>query len=102
MAQFKKGGVINAFELGKGNFVSCDLQMKRLEAIRNNSTYRENLEKAQRVGGYIDKLMVISSAKSVDKDKIRDLMNQNNKAERLSRQKGFEDESKSRIIIAHH
>ena len=98
--QFKRG-TINAYEIGRGNFISCDLQVKRLEAIRNNTTYRENLEKAQRAAGYIDKLMVIASAKSKDKDKIRDLLNQNKKAERLSREKGFEDESKSHIVIAH-
>ena len=98
---FNRNGTINAYALPNGSFQSCDLQMKRLDMIRNNTTYRENLEKAQRAAGYKDKLLIIARGSKKDRAAIESLMNQNKKAERFAKQKGYEDEkAKSRIIIA--
>jgi hypothetical protein len=98
---FNRNGTINAYALPNGSFQSCDLQVKRVALIRNNTTYRENLEKAQRAAGYVDKLMVVARGSKKDRRAIESLMNQNQKAERFAKQKGYEDEkAKSRIIIA--
>jgi aminoglycoside N3'-acetyltransferase len=100
MNAFRRGQ-INAFEMPNGSFQSCDLQMKRLDAIRNNTLYRENLEKASRKAGYVDKLLVISRGAAKSKDAITSLLNQNKKAERLAKEKGYADENaKSSIVLA--
>jgi hypothetical protein len=93
-----RNGQINALEMPNGCFQSCDLQMKRMDMIRNNTTYRENLEKAGRMAGYTDKLLVISRGSKKDKDAIASLLKQNKRAEALAKQKGLEDEAAQSCI----
>ena len=98
MSSIWKNGTIDAHRIGPGNFVSVDLQMKRLNEIRNNTTYREKLEKAQRMAGYPDKLLIIARGSNVNHDSEQALINQNKKAETLT--KGKTDENTSDIVIA--
>jgi hypothetical protein len=100
MNEFRRG-TINAFEMPNGSFQSCDLQIKRMECLRNNTTYRENIEKAGRMAGYTDKLLIAARGSKKDKEALEALFKQNKKAETLARQKGYSNESgSSRIILA--
>jgi hypothetical protein len=96
-----ENGTIDAYLLPGGNFISSDLQLKRLKALRENTAYREAIEKAQRVAGYTDKLLLISRGGIKSEKAIESLIKQNKKAEKLIRQKGLEDEeAKSNIVCS--
>lgn len=79
MAKKWNKGTVNAKDLGNGNFISTDIQKKRVELLRNNTEYRENIEKAQRVAGYEDKLLL--AARGIQENAIQTILNQSQLAE---------------------
>lgn len=85
-----KRGTINAHAMPNGTFISTDLQTKRFDLIRNNTEYRERIEKASRMAGFTPVELRISRGASADTSNIDAIVRQNNKAETLS--KGKEDE----------
>lgn len=89
-------GTLNAKAIGNGNFVSTDIQMKRLNALQNNSDYRERIEKAQKIAGYEDKLLLAS--RGDQPNAIDNLMNQSKKAEQATKEKTNETIKQSNII----
>ena len=93
---FSKQGTIDAHALPNGTFISTDMQLKRLSIIRNDTTYRENLEKAQRVAGYEDKLMLVARGGGDNKEAIESLMKQGAKAEHV---RGKSNENGGSLII---
>jgi len=97
----RHNGQINIHTMPDGTFISTDLQKQRLNMLRNNSQYREAIEKAQRMTGSVDKLLYYSRG---GRSRILDAMTRNvGKAERILKQKGkgIENENRSRIILAH-
>jgi hypothetical protein len=96
----KNNEQINIHTLPGGMFLSTDLQKERLKQLRNNTQYREAIEKAQKMTGSTDRLLFYSRG---GRDKILDAMTRNvGKAERFlkTRGKGIENENHSRIILA--
>lgn len=89
-------GTLNAKAIGNGNFVSTDIQIKRLNALQNNSDYRERIEKAQKIAGYEDKLLLAS--RGCQPNAIDKLMNQSKKAEQATKEKTNETIKQSNII----
>ena len=79
MAKKWNKGTINAKELGNGNFISTDIQKKRVELLRNNTEYREKIEKAQKMAGYEDKLLLAS--RGIQDNAIQTILNQSRLAE---------------------
>ena len=90
-------GTINAIDIGKGNFVSTDLQNKRLNLFLNNSKYREAIEKAQKIAGYEDKLILAS--RNRQKNALNTLFEQSHKAEKFTKDNTDENIKHSNIII---
>jgi hypothetical protein len=96
----RHNGQVNIHTLPGGTFLSTDLQRERLKQLRDNTQYREAIEKAQKMTGSVDKLLYYSRG---GRDKILDAMTRNvGKAERILKQrgKGIENENHSRIILA--
>lgn len=84
------GRQINAHALADGSFISPDLTKKRIEILRNNTQYREAIEKAQRIAGYTDPALSISSGKTSDRNQ-RALFKQNETAKQLIEEKKGND-----------
>lgn len=90
-------GRLNARALPDGTFISTDIQQKRLDLLRNNTQYRENIETAMKMSGYTDKLLVASRGGVAGMDKILD---QTAKAERVTKEKTDESIERSNIIVS--
>lgn len=90
-------GTLNAKDIGRGNFVSVDIQKKRLELLRSNTAYRERIEQAQRMAGYEDKLLFAARG-GIQEDQINTLLNQSEKAENYTKDKTNEGICNSNII----
>jgi hypothetical protein len=93
-------GQIDLHSMPSGTFVSTELQKKRLDYLRNNTQYREAIEKAQKITGNIDKLLYYSTG---GRGKILDAMIKNiSKGESVlkSKAKGVKNEINNRIILA--
>jgi hypothetical protein len=97
---FRHGEQINVHEMPDGTFVSTDLQRRRLAALRNNTRYREDIEKAQRQSGSRDKLLFYSRG---GRDRVlNSLIRLTQKAENIlhATKKGNDDANSSRLIVA--
>lgn len=76
---------INIHSLPGGTFISTQLQRQRLASLRNNSLYRENIEKAQRLAGSRDNLLYYSRG---GRDAVMDALIRNTgKAENILHRK---------------
>ena len=91
-------GQINAHELPDGTFISTDLQRVRLRALRENATYREAIEKAMKMTGSVDKLLVMSRGSEKTLVPGHFLNKQNQKAEQIT--KGKRNEKSSLVLPA--
>jgi hypothetical protein len=84
MAQIWNGGTIDVLALPHGTFISPKLTKKRVELARNNSVYREALEKASKMAGYVDPALSLARGRV---QKSKSLFKQNEKAEKLLKEK---------------
>ena len=81
-----RGRQIDALALPHGTFISPDLTRKRISVARNNTNYREALEKACKMAGYVDPALSLARGRVSNQD-ARSLFKQNEKAERLIKEK---------------
>jgi len=91
------GRQIDAHALPGGSFVSPAITKKRIELVRNNPEYREALEKASRVAGYVDPALSIARGRTSNKD-AESLFKQNAKAEKIIKEKRNDEGSDSDIV----
>ena len=92
------GNQINAHEIAAGSFISPSITKKRIEILRNNTAYREAIEKAQRMAGYVDPALSIARGCTSEKNQ-RSLFKQNEKAEQLIKGKRNETTDSGSIIL---
>jgi hypothetical protein len=83
-------GQLNALALPNGTFISTDLQMKRIGLVRNNTEYRERLEKASRMAGYVPPELTIARASSKKTVDLETLIRQSKMAENKTKGKDHE------------
>ena len=88
---------IDAHALPNDTFISPKITKKRIEMVRSNTSYREALEKAQRMAGYTDPALSIARGRTSEKD-ARSLFEQNEQAEQILKEK--KNESSDSDIIA--
>lgn len=81
---------IDAHALPHGTFVSPAITKKRIDMVRNHPEYREALEKASRIAGYVDPALSISRGRTSTKD-AESLFKQNAQAEKIIKEKRNED-----------
>lgn len=96
-----KNGTINAHELPNGSFVSASMSRKHIDTVRNNTEYRERLERASKMAGYVPPALSLSRAQSGKESDYNALLKQNERAEKLIQGKKDEERNKSNIVIAH-
>lgn len=80
------GRQIDAMALPNGSFISPTMTRMRIQMVQNNPEYRESLEKASRIAGYTDPALSLSRGR-VSGENERALFKQNEKAERLIKEK---------------
>lgn len=81
-------GTINAHALPPGSMISPALEEKRQHELMNNSTYRENIEKACRMVGYLNKGLIMNQKiQPASPDAVRAIIRQNKKAEQILKAK---------------
>jgi hypothetical protein len=98
-----KNGQLNAHNVGKGVFVSPDMTRMRISHLQTNTIYREKIEKAQRMAGYIDKGLIIAHGlrnTGASNDALNNLFRQNNKAAEIINGKRNGNNEKSLIVSA--
>jgi hypothetical protein len=83
-------GQLNAYALPNGTFISTDLQQKRIGLVRNNTQYRERLEKAARIAGYTPPELTIARASADKKYDLETVIRHSKLAENAT--KGKQDE----------
>jgi len=96
MSDIWHGGQIDALALPNGCFISPALSKRRIEAVRSNTEYREALEKAGRIAGYVDPALSIARGR-VSTENTTALFKQNEKAERLIKER--RNEKSDSIIV---
>lgn len=79
-------GQIDALALPNGTFISSELTRRRVETLRGNTSYRESIEKACKIAGYVDPALSLARGRVSSRD-ARSLFKQNEKAERLMKEK---------------
>jgi hypothetical protein len=92
-------GQIDAHALPNNMLISADLEQKHVALVRNNSEYRERLEKAAKIAGYIPPVLTLARAPINKKLDIDALLRQNAKAERLTKGKKDEKDIPDNIIL---
>jgi hypothetical protein len=79
-------GQIDALALPSGMFINVNLTARHIETVRNNTSYREYLEKASRIAGYVPPVLSISRGR-ISHDNEASLIKQNSRAEQLIKEK---------------
>jgi hypothetical protein len=77
-----KNGQIDALSLPNGTFLSNDLTRKHMQIVRDNSVYREALERAAKMANYIPPVLTMAKSANKRRADLDALINQNLKAEK--------------------
>lgn len=84
-------GQIDALALPRGCYIDTYKTRQHVETVRNNTAYREALEKAARVAGYTPPALTLARGR-ITQDSERALFKQNEKAETLRKAREGYDE----------
>lgn len=91
MAAIWHRGQIDALSLPRGCYIDTYKTRTHIETVRNNTAYREALEKAAKIAGYVPPALTLARGR-IAQDDERALFNQNEKAEMLKKAKEGYDE----------